>query len=307
VETINQLKAITISLLLIITILSPILLEQQLAGGATVSATFGNNKIGNITNRFSTNKDASRFLLPESGTLQSITIYFDNGGSFSAKAAIYSDSNGAPKNLISQSSSKNIQRSGWVTFSVPQCLLSSGYYWLTVVDSSSRAQGRKTASNTASQHAIKSASYSNEYTSSFGSVNKYDNYATSIYATYTPSPTTTPAPTPTPAPYPKLGMYWDQACSNISSAITWGQVSPGTTKTLVLYARNEGNVPIALQKTTFNWNPSTASNYLTIEWDYSNQTLSPGIIQKLSLILTVSPSIIGIANFRFNTTITGTT
>jgi len=50
-------------------------------------------------------KDASRFQLTQNGVLQSITTYFTSVG-FNAKAAIYTDNNGAPSNLITKAAPK---------------------------------------------------------------------------------------------------------------------------------------------------------------------------------------------------------
>jgi len=62
-------------------------------------------------------KTQSRFQLTQNGVLQSITTYFTSVG-FNAKAAIYTDNNGAPSNLITQSSTQTITTSGWQTFTV---------------------------------------------------------------------------------------------------------------------------------------------------------------------------------------------
>src|SRR3990172_4584763 len=111
--------------------------------------------------------------------------------------------------------------------------------------------------------------------------------------THEPVPEPTPIPTPDPAPEPpasstSFGTYWDQACTNQTSSITWGNLSPGATKKMVLYIRNEGNTPITLYKATTNWNPINAANFITLDWDYGNQSLSVGSITKITLTLSVS-------------------
>jgi hypothetical protein len=166
--------------------------------------TFGNTAVGTLTNSFSTDKDASRFQLTQSGVLQSISAYFGSAG-FNAKAAIYTDNNGAPSTLIAQSSSQAVTASGWKTFTVPESFLTSGYYWLCVV-SSSYSLGAMTSTSTNS-HAWKTTSYSGEFASAFGTPSGYEKTATSIYATYTattsiPNSTPTPNPSSTPTPIP---------------------------------------------------------------------------------------------------------
>jgi hypothetical protein len=170
---------------------------------ATGSQTFGNTTVGQFANYFSTDRDASRFQLTQNGVLQTITVYFKNTG-FNAKAAIYTDNNAVPSSLLSQSNSQAISQSGWIAFTVPTVSLTPGYYWLCVVTNSPNSQGAMFATST-NDHAWKTTNYSNEYPSSFGTATGYENAATCIYATYTPSvsgSTSTPTPNPTPSPTP---------------------------------------------------------------------------------------------------------
>ena len=190
--------ALCISVLLILSMLSFFgNTAIQVAEATPVSFDFGNKSIGTITNYFTTDRDASRFELTQNGILQSITVYFTNEG-FNAKTAIYTDSNGAPLMLIAQSNSQEISINGWQTFPVPQSFLTAGHYWLCVVSSSASYGAMSTTS--ANTHAWKTTSYSEEYTSTFGSPNGYEETVSSIYATciaedYTPTPTPTPTPT----------------------------------------------------------------------------------------------------------------
>ena len=160
-----------------------------------VTATFGNTHIGNSSVHFSTNKDASRFRLIENGEVQSITAFFGSYWFF-AKAAIYSDNNGTPGSLITQSENQRVYPRGWYTFTVPKTSLTPGYYWLSVVTSSSRAWGRADVGSSG-QHCFKTTTlYSAEFTDSFGTPKKYDIASPSIYATYIPEPPATQNPLP---------------------------------------------------------------------------------------------------------------
>ena len=188
--------ALCISLLFIISMVSIIGTSTE---ATTVSFVFGNTSIGTITNYMTTDRDASRFQLTQNGVLQSITAYFANSG-FNAKAAIYTDNNGAPSTLITQSNSQAITTSGWQTFTVPQSSLTTGYYWLCVV-SSSASYGAMTATSTNS-HAWKFSPYSAEYPATFGTPAGYQHTAASIYATCTTLGSATPTPTPTSSPSP---------------------------------------------------------------------------------------------------------
>jgi hypothetical protein len=103
-----------------------------------------------------------------------------------------------------------------------------------------------------------------------------------------------------------VGIYWDLACTNQTSSIDWGMLESGTNKTVKIYVRNEGNTFVTLSKTLQNWNPLVASNYVTVNWDYSNQTLSVNQVLQVNLTLAVSSTVSGITNFTFDITITAT-
>ncbi|MFB3888243.1 MAG: hypothetical protein ACE14S_02050 [Candidatus Bathyarchaeia archaeon] len=259
-----------------------------------VPGTFGNTVVGSRTLRVSKNKEATRFQLTQPGTLQSINVYFVNSG-FSAKTAIYSDANGAPNKLIAQSSSQNVGKSGWNRFPVTQISLPAGYYWLSVVTSSSSAMLRS-AAGAARQHCIRTTTYAAEFTSVFG-LPKYDSSATSIYAECASNQVQVQKTV-------AIGIYSDQNLAHTASSIVWGNLEAGTTKSMVLYIRNEGNTPITLAKTLTNCNPLSALNYLTLTWDYSNQQISPDAVVRVTLSLSFSPTTPETINFSFDTIIT---
>ncbi len=194
-QSIKKPATVFCSLLLLLSMLA--FIATVPAQGATITQTFGNTSVGTMTNCFQTDRDATRFQLTQSGTVQSITAYFASTG-FNAKAAIYTDSNGAPSQLVVQSDAQAVTTKGWNTFQLDQTSLSTGYYWLCVVSSSKSSTGLMSVSSTNS-HAWKTATYSNDYPSYFGTPSGYEKSSTSIYATYTIT-TTTPTPTPTPTP-----------------------------------------------------------------------------------------------------------
>jgi hypothetical protein len=103
-----------------------------------------------------------------------------------------------------------------------------------------------------------------------------------------------------------VGIYWDSACTNTTSSINWGLLDPGLSKTVIVYVRNEGNAVATLSKATQNWNPSTASSYMTLNWNYAGQTLSVNQVLQIKLTLIVSSTISGITGFSFDITITAT-
>ena len=103
-----------------------------------------------------------------------------------------------------------------------------------------------------------------------------------------------------------VGIYWDSTCTNRTSSINWGILEPGSNKTVTVYVRNEGNTVATLSKATENWNPSTASSYMTLNWNYAGQTLSVNQVLQIRLTLVVSSTISGITNFSFDLIITAT-
>ena len=103
----------------------------------------------------------------------------------------------------------------------------------------------------------------------------------------------------------RVGIYWNSACTNQTSSINWGMVNPGSNKTVTVYVRNEGNTIITLSKTIQSWNPSNASSYMTLNWNYTSQTLSVNQVLTIGLTLSVSSTISGISSFSFSLTIIG--
>ena len=103
-----------------------------------------------------------------------------------------------------------------------------------------------------------------------------------------------------------VGIYWNYACTNRTSSIDWGLLDPDSSKTVTVYVRNEGNSVATLSKATQNWNPSTASSYMTLNWNYAGQSLSVNQVLQIRLTLVVSPTISGITSFSFDITITAT-
>jgi hypothetical protein len=103
-----------------------------------------------------------------------------------------------------------------------------------------------------------------------------------------------------------VGVYWDSGCTNAVSSIDWGSLEPGVTKNFTIYVRNEGNVQLKLSMTTSNWNPASASSYMTLSWNRENHVLAAGSVVSAVLTLSVSSSISGVTSFSFDIIIAGT-
>jgi hypothetical protein len=103
-----------------------------------------------------------------------------------------------------------------------------------------------------------------------------------------------------------IGVYSDSGCTTVLTSISWGALSPGATTTRTIYLKNNGTIPVTLTMATGNWNPASASNYITLAWDKQNYVLPAGSTVQAVLTLTVFSSISGITNYGFDITITGT-
>lgn len=102
-----------------------------------------------------------------------------------------------------------------------------------------------------------------------------------------------------------VGVYWDSGCNSTVSSIDWGVVEPGSAKNTTIYIRNEGNTPETLSFETDNWNPSNATEYMVLSWDYGGQSINVGEVVQVTFTLSVSASIVGITSFSFDITIVG--
>jgi len=103
-----------------------------------------------------------------------------------------------------------------------------------------------------------------------------------------------------------VGVYSNSACTSKVSSIDWGSLTPSSTVSKTIYIRNEGNKRLSLSMTTGNWNPQSASNYITLTWNRGGTVLEVGQVVQATLTLSVSPSISGVTSFSFEITITGT-
>ena len=100
------------------------------------------------------------------------------------------------------------------------------------------------------------------------------------------------------------GIYWDQACLNKTYSLNWGTIASGSSSNLTVYVRNEGKSAVSLSLSTTDWAPSSASSYISLSWNYTNQALKTNQVIPIELTLTVSPTIDGVTDFNHVTTIT---
>jgi hypothetical protein len=94
-----------------------------------------------------------------------------------------------------------------------------------------------------------------------------------------------------------IDVYSDANCMSKIESINWGMLSPGETKKVTVYVRNEGERSTVLALSVYGWTPVEALNYMTVSWNYSGTAVYPGQMVIILLTLMVDPSINGITNF----------
>jgi len=99
------------------------------------------------------------------------------------------------------------------------------------------------------------------------------------------------------------GIYSDQACTTPVQTIHWGLIEPGATASQTVYVRNEGDTTTTLTMTLSNWVPTDSSNHMSINWNYTGQTLDVNQVIPITFTLQVSENVHGISDFSFDITI----
>ena len=102
-----------------------------------------------------------------------------------------------------------------------------------------------------------------------------------------------------------VGVYEDIECTNPLSSIDWGVLEPGSSENVTCYIRNEGNSVQTLSMYTSDWSPSSASDYMTLSWDYGGQSIDVDEVVQVTFTLSVDASVGGITSFSFDITIVG--
>jgi len=102
-----------------------------------------------------------------------------------------------------------------------------------------------------------------------------------------------------------VGVYWETDCLNNVSSINWGYMNPGTTQDVTVFIRNEGSVPMTLNMTVDNWDPVSASTYMTVSWNRQGHVVDSGFVAETVITLSVSQNVNNITSFSFDLTIIG--
>jgi len=95
-------------------------------------------------------------------------------------------------------------------------------------------------------------------------------------------------------------VFWDSGLTNRVTEIDWGMVEPGREHNRTVFIKNTSNVPANLTLGTDNWNPSVASDYIALFWNYDNHTLAVGEVVPVVFTLSIAANIMGVTNFTFD-------
>lgn len=105
-----------------------------------------------------------------------------------------------------------------------------------------------------------------------------------------------------------VGVYWDARCTRSVTSISWGELTPGSSKQVNVFIRNEEIGPTCyLTLRTGDWAPSTAGGYFSLSWNCDYRKVALGSTIPVTLTLKVAGNIWGVSDFNFNITIFGTT
>ena len=102
-----------------------------------------------------------------------------------------------------------------------------------------------------------------------------------------------------------LGIYSESTCTSTLTTIEWQEVSPGSSVTKTIYAKNLGNTPLRLTLSETNIIPAEAAGQITLTWDQERTTLGVGEIRKATLTLQVSANASGFQTFSVDISISG--
>ena len=87
--------------------------------------------------------------------------------------------------------------------------------------------------------------------------------------------------------------------------IDWERLEPGENKSFICYVKNEGTTLQTFSLATENWDPPSASEWISLSWNREGTILDVEESKVANLTLTVSPLITNITTFSFDIVITG--
>lgn len=92
-------------------------------------------------------------------------------------------------------------------------------------------------------------------------------------------------------------VYKDENLTQLLTHIDWGTLYTGETKTIIAYIKNNVDTTFNLTMHTEEWQPSLASEYISISWNYTLFLIYPNEVKPVEFIIHVSEFIVGITDF----------
>ena len=102
-------------------------------------------------------------------------------------------------------------------------------------------------------------------------------------------------------------VYKDADLTTTLTEIDWTFVDPGQTKTYPAWIKNVGNDKITLNMWTSDWQPTNASDWITLTWNYTESVIPAKASIPVLFTLSVHWNVTGIEHFSFDIWIEGVT
>jgi len=102
-----------------------------------------------------------------------------------------------------------------------------------------------------------------------------------------------------------LEAYKDEALTEQLSFVDWGLVAPSENKTFPAWIKNAGTTDLKLGMWTDNWNPTNASNYMVLTWNYDDSLVSVDQSVPVVFTLSINTTVTDITDFGFDIWIVG--
>ena len=102
-----------------------------------------------------------------------------------------------------------------------------------------------------------------------------------------------------------IGVFSNEDCTVVVSAIHWGTISPGGFSRASFYIKNTGNTPVNVSFTIENVVPANFMDYASFSWNMTDNYFSVDEKQFITMTLTISTDIIGITDFSHDIVVKG--
>lgn len=119
-----------------------------------------------------------------------------------------------------------------------------------------------------------------------------------------PQQLSSPSPPP-PEPEVEIDVYEDLECTTFQSSIEWGEIEAGSSSSVIIYIKNNGDTDVLLGLDSENWTPTNALDHTTLLWNDNGSPLTPGEVRRVKLTLNVNSKCPPMDTFGFDVVIIG--